>query len=73
MKKSDLLAIIVNKIPKYMTELQKERLAKNILFEIENAGMLPPLNEQVYHHMDNDDRRIVNESAKYFTWEDEDE
>ena len=51
--------------------LDSEKLAKEILKEIEELGMLPPLNEKNYHHMDNDSRETVNQAKWYFSWEEE--
>lgn len=48
-------------------------LANTILNLVEKAGMIPPLNETVYHHMDNSDRVAVNDALSYFTWESEDD
>ena len=43
-----------------------------VLIEAAEAiGMLPPLNEQEYHPMDNHDRTTVNVARQYFTWEPE--
>ena len=50
-----------------------EIIAEEALSVVEDFGMLPPLNENNYHYMDNDDRRVVNQAKVYFTWEPEDE
>lgn len=51
-----------------------EYYAEIILFKMENAGMLPPLNEQNIHPEDTDDRKYENAVIKYFhSWEPEDE
>lgn len=45
---------------------------KVLLDFLEALGVQPPLNEQEYHHMDNDDRITLNKASKFFTWEPED-
>lgn len=51
-----------------------EQIASITLNLVEKGiGMLPPLNEDVYDHMDNQDRYCANLGAKLHIWEDEDE
>lgn len=47
--------------------------SKLLLGFIEKAGMLPPLNEENYHFMDNAAKNHVNQAKWYFSWESEDE
>lgn len=51
----------------------KNLIADSMLAEAEKAGMLPPLNEENYHFMDNAARNHVNQARWYFSWESEDE
>ena len=45
--------------------------ARLLLNRIESIGMLPPLNEQNYHYMDNQSRLDENSIKWYHSWEDE--
>lgn len=56
------------------TDLEEEGLkilSEQILDKIESMDMLPPINENEYNYMDNDDRKAVNNALFYFTWEKE--
>lgn len=53
------------------SEMSDEERMNYLLAYIQDAGMLPPLNENNYHHMDNDDRRIVNCAKLCYHWENE--
>lgn len=48
--------------------LDYKDVSKQILDAIEAAGMLPPLNEDNYHYMDNGDRETCNLAKLYYTW-----
>lgn len=70
--KEELLEI--QDMRKYSNETDENyytRKADSLLAMIEGMGMLPPLNETVYHYMDNEDRVTVNNARPYFTWEKE--
>lgn len=45
--------------------------AEGLLDMLEGFGMLPPLNEDYYHHMDNQDRVDANRIRMFHSWEDE--
>jgi hypothetical protein len=75
MKRIDMVTLILKEVNDRIPDLYSfwdERHADDLLSIIENAGMLPPLNEQEYHYMDNYDRTTVNAARPYFTWEPED-
>lgn len=80
MKRSDAVKKLLTKVISPYEVIKQEYYeqgiyhdrAEKLLDFIENTlGMLPPLNEEVYHHMDNDDRVTVNQAKPYFTWEEE--
>ena len=50
-----------------------KRRATYILEMLLGFDMLPPLNQQEYNHMDNEDREIANQAKVYYKWDDEDE
>lgn len=70
MKRSEMLNLLFNSLGIVDSEECLEK-ANKILKIIENAGMLPPLNEQNYHHMDNQSRLDANEIKWYHNWEEE--
>ena len=73
MKRSEIVNLIYNHIDGYMNPTTSYHVAVKLLEKIEKAGMLPPLNEQNYHHMDNEDRQVVNLAKSLYTWENEDD
>lgn len=50
-----------------------KRHAKYILEMLLGFGMLPPLSEEEYNHMDNYDREIANQALVYYKWDEENE
>lgn len=50
-----------------------EPIDKLIDFLMDDIGLLPPLNTNNYHFMDNDARKDVKTCEFYFQWDDEDE
>ena len=79
MKRSDMQGLIgvilvlgLEGLPIDKREKYKDQsLASIILSEMEEQGMLPPLNEQNYHHMDNQSRLDANQIKWYHSWEEE--
>lgn len=73
MKRSEAINLIEKILEKNYPPTEKYyKTAAQILTLLEKKGMLPPLNEDNYHHMDNESRQEVNEAKKfYFTWEKE--
>lgn len=73
MKRSEMLGklwTLLYKETDYYEEDLKD-LCEQILTEIEDAGMCPPLNENNYNYQDNDDRKTANEIRWYYSWEEE--
>jgi len=49
-------------------------ISDTMLTEFEREGMLPPLSDQNYDYMDQQDRLAVNQASNwYFLWDDENE
>lgn len=73
MKKSEMLKIITKAIANWtvIEHATYQEIAKDLLATIEEAGMLPPVNENNYHYMDNDSRVAVNAIAWYHCWQNE--
>jgi hypothetical protein len=68
MKRSEMIKVIIGVLPNMLTEAQSNRLARNILFEIEGEGMLPPLDRESY-----DTLEWGTSILTYHDWETEDE
>lgn len=80
MKRSELIDFIkdelveINNCRRLSNEKDEKyylRKAAGMLDMIEGFGMIPPLNEEIYHHMDNEDRQVVNLAKSLYTWENE--
>lgn len=80
MKRSEMLEHISAEMLEYLEnrrfsleadEKYYARKAKDLLDMLQGFGMLPPLNEQNYHYMDNEDRYAVNLAKSLYTWENE--
>ena len=72
-KRSRMLEIITYHMWNNHPVNDYKEMSEDILDRLESEGMLPPLNESVYHYMDNNDRQTVNAARPYFTWEKENE
>ncbi len=72
MRRSEALKIITDIISEVTYENLAEKRAERILTKLEEAGMLPPLNENNYHYEDREDTYICNAARScYFIWEPE--
>lgn len=75
MKRKDMVTkgadVIFQFIPSLSTSM-RELISDTLLAEYEREGMLPPLSDQNYNYMDNQDRLAVNQANNwYFLWDDE--
>lgn len=71
MKRSEMIEILQQFIKvDWGVEVNKNQI-NHLLDEIETLGMWPPINEDLYHYMDNGARKEINAGTKYFKWEEE--
>lgn len=55
-----------------LSSSMRDLISDTMLTEFEREGMLPPLSDQNYNYMDNQDRLAVNQANNwYFLWDDE--
>ena len=79
MKRSEMIEHIKEELEEFIDDHERSTskrvpyLIKNkadgLLAMLEGFGMLPPLNEDNYHYMDNSDRVDSNRIKQLYSWE----